>query len=84
MTGSARVTETATQLLDLSDSNQLPQRPPTRLTEQRPRIDDPVILKHSGPRPISSIKRHQPHAPQPRELSWGGRVPPHQTLNLEP
>ena len=84
MRGSPSVTDPPSQIIDPAGSDQLPQRPPMRLPKQRPRIDDTVVLEYSCSRSIPRVKRHQPHAPQPNGELVGGRVPPLQTLNIEP
>ena len=41
--------------------DQLPQAAPVRLAEQRPGVDDAIVLEHPGPRPVAGVVADQPH-----------------------
>ena len=55
----------AAQVVDPPRREQLPQPAPVRLAEQRPGVDDAVVLEHPGPRPVAGVVADQPHARQP-------------------
>jgi len=86
---SPRIPNPPPQFIDTPRGNQLPQRAPMRSAEQRPSIDNPIVLNQPSARPIASIKGHQSHARHPSEANQGGdrlegTGAPHQTLNPEP
>ena len=49
------------QVVDPPGRDQLPQAAPVRLAQQRPGVDDPVVLEHPGPRPVAGVVADQPH-----------------------
>jgi|GEM_PF-6181810 len=57
-----RVAKPPPQIIDPPRSNQLLKPAPVRLPEQRPRIDDPLVLDHPGSGSVTSVEGHQPHS----------------------
>ena len=51
--GAPAVPEPSSQVVDPPRREQLPQPAPVRLAEQRPGIDDPLVLEHPRPRPVA-------------------------------
>lgn len=62
MRWSARVTEPAPKIIDSPRFDQLQKRSSMRLSEQRPGVDDAVILNNPRPGTVASIESHQSHA----------------------
>jgi len=65
MGGSARVAKAPPKIIDPTRGYQLSQAPSMWLPEQRPSIDDAVVLQDSGPGAIACVVGQQPHTPQP-------------------
>jgi hypothetical protein len=49
------------QVVDPPGREQLPQPAPVGLAEQRPGVEDPVVLEHPGPRPVAGVVADQSH-----------------------
>src|SRR5215211_2798866 len=58
------VAEPSPQVVDPPGGDQLPQAPPMRLAQQRPGIDDPLVLEQARPGPVAGVVGEQPHGPR--------------------